>query len=1394
MASPPLQVEDQTDENFFDILVDEGDTGISRSGPSLFENEGSDKRNAFSKLSIGEADAAKVDSSGNVDFGVNSESESGGGTVSASLDGHGDNLIAEESVSLTPVNVVQSNDVALQEKCELDSKSSNNSGSSGMGVKEVDWSSFNSASHLHNGSGTGSFSDFFNELGSGDLYGKEAGNSGVASNNVVGVPENMAGDFSSLSSIQHKEGQNYGSQIEQAIDGQDLNSSQYWENLYPGWRFDPNTGQWHQLDGYNATMDTQQNLDASIVSAGDGVATEQRSDDYYFQQTAQSVLGNVDCRASSFTDWNQGSQQNVEYPAHMVFDPQYPGWYYDTIAQEWRLLESYTSAMNQPTNVHHNQQSQDGIVSAADFLPEENHRIHGNFDQVGKFESQDRSSQGKVMGWAGSVSDSNQQRRNTWKTASLPNSGVISISDNYESHNPYDSSYHATNSADQQNQQMWFKPSGTATLPEQTSQSFGSVVNSNSILGSQTFIPAVNFLQHSNQHKQEPSQQMHFSPAYFDSQKLPNFLEQPLGTQFPHASSEGRSSAGRPAHALVTFGFGGKLVVMKDNSSLKNLTYGGQDSDGSVINILNLMDVAMDKTDASGTRSGVCDYLYTLCQQSFPSPLVCGNVGSREVNKWIDEKIANCKSPDMDYRKGELLRLFFSLLKIACQYYGKLRSPFGTDHAMKESDCPESSVAKLFASAKRNVSEYGAFSRCLQNLPSEGEIQATAFEVQKLLVSGRIREALQCAQEGQLWGPALVLAAQLGDQFYGATVKQMALRQLIVGSPLRTLCLLIAGQPADVFSDTSSSSLPGGVISQHSSEIGATCMLDEWEENLAIITANRTKDDELVVIHLGDCLWKERGEVTAAHICYLVAEANCESYSDTARICLIGADHLKFPRTYASPEAIQRTELYEYSKVLGNPQFSLLPFQPYKLIYAHMLAEVGKVSDSLKYCQAMLKCLKTSRVPEVDTWKNLLNSLEERIKIHQQGGYSTNMAPAKLVGKLLNLFDSTAHRVVGGLPPSVPSTSHSSAQCNEHDRQKVGPRVSNSQSTMAMSSLMPSASTESEWKGGNNRSMHNRSISEPDFGRTPRKEGSFPDMQEKASGAGGSSRLGRIGSQIFQKTVGLVLRSRSDRQAKLGEKNKFYYDENLKRWLEEGAEPPGDEPALPPPPTSASLQNRTADHTGPKIDNLHSNSELEYKSPSSEWNSGIPPIPPSLNHFSAHGRMGVRARYVDTFNKGGGTPANLFQSPSLLAAKSGAGPVGPNAKFFIPTPVALGDETVQTTGENLQEAVFTNESPSSSVENNSFPSPLTSASTSTSSMPTMKRIPSMDNIVSKRSGAIANSRSSLPPHSRRTASWSGSFSDTFNPPKMTELKPLAEVLGMPPSLFMPGDELHEVEL
>ena len=98
------------------------------------------------------------------------------------------------------------------------------------------------------------------------------------------------------------------------------------------------------------------------------------------------------------------------------------------------------------------------------------------------------------------------------------------------------------------------------------------------------------------------------------------------------------------------------------------------------------MEVVSGRPDAINSRSGVCDYFNNLCRQSIPGPLTGGNVSAKELYRWTDERIANCESPDIDYRKGEVLRLLLSLLKIALQHYGKLRSPFGTDKALKVSN------------------------------------------------------------------------------------------------------------------------------------------------------------------------------------------------------------------------------------------------------------------------------------------------------------------------------------------------------------------------------------------------------------------------------------------------------------------------------------------------------------------------------------------------------------------------------------------------------------------------------------------------------------------------------------------------------------------------------------
>ena len=108
-----------------------------------------------------------------------------------------------------------------------------------------------------------------------------------------------------------------------------------------------------------------------------------------------------------------------------------------------------------------------------------------------------------------------------------------------------------------------------------------------------------------------------------------------------------------------------------------------KDPVGGSISVLNLMEVVMGNTDASSLGSVTSDYFRALCQHSFPGPLVGGSVGSKELNKWIDERITSFELPNMDYRKGEVLRLLLSLLKIACQHYGKLRSAFGADTVLR---------------------------------------------------------------------------------------------------------------------------------------------------------------------------------------------------------------------------------------------------------------------------------------------------------------------------------------------------------------------------------------------------------------------------------------------------------------------------------------------------------------------------------------------------------------------------------------------------------------------------------------------------------------------------------------------------------------------------------------
>ncbi|XP_047340598.1 protein transport protein SEC16B homolog [Impatiens glandulifera] len=1260
-SNPAINLEDQLDEDFFDKLANDDDDAellVTPSDQISSDRSDSDEIKAFTKPGF-------------------DNSECKAGTVYKEVI---DVSVEEKNSSPLSSKSPESDSLVQTENdnAKTEVNFGGNIGSAGSGVKEVEWSAFNVESEQS----VGSYLDFYGELKDGADDPFENIEQNVNESKIGGFSGEINTMDSDNGGTTNPDTQDHSASVADADQQHDLNSTQYWESMYPGWKYDLSTGQWYQMDKNDNIGDDHTNS-ADIVLDNEA-KTEVSS---YLQQTTQSVLetisenGKIDytsVNASNGTsenilNWNQIPEGNNGYPAHMVFDPQYPGWYYDTIAQEWRTLESYTSSV-QPNIQAQGQPIQNGYGSKLTVL-----------------QNGDRSAASNEYNWNESYGNYNQQGTNMGTSGIGPKvEEPTTFSGNNQGQNHFVSGLEFNHH---------FSHNSTSMVPFHEQESQGDVHNVSDFSSasvSQGSHYGVNLSQQQNG-------QIHASHYYAQEQ----FQNSP---DFSHTNI-GRSSAGRPVHALVTFGFGGKLIVMKNstNNSFSTSSYGGQqDSIGSTISVHNLIEVLSDRHDASCVGVGCYDYLDVLCRQSFPGPLAGGSISNKEVNRWIEEKIANCESHDVNYRKSNGLRSLHSLLKIAFQHYGNLRPPFGSEATLREGDVPETAVAMLFSSLRKNdaqSNDHAVLTHCLRNLPSEEQMQVTAAQVQSLLVFGKKKEALQCAIEGQLWSFAVVLAAQIGDQFYMDTVKQMAFHQLVPGSPLRTICLLIAGQLADVFStDSPDSSIHVSV--NMSPKCNTNNILDNWEDNLAVITANRTKDDELVLIHLGDCLWKDRSDIVAAHNCYILAEAKFEPYSDTARLCLVGSDHWRFPRTYANPEAIQRTELYEYSKVLGNSQFTLLPFQPYKLIYAHMLAEVGKLSESLKYCQAVSKLLRTGRSPEVETWKQIVSSLEERIRAHQQGGYTANLAPGKLVGKLLNLFDSTAHRVKGGKLPPIPSpTRGNSLSNNEHHDKKLGHRAITSQSSMAMSSLVPSDSVEpmSEWTG--DRKAYNRSVSEPDFRRTTPKEGHTESSKEQT--ASRFSHLGRFsfGSQILQKTMDLVLKPRQERQAKLGETNKFYYDEKLKRWVEEGAAVPTEEAVLPPPPPTVAFQNGVSNYSLNSALGPPTNGSPEFTSPVQKNGSATNSIPPATNQFSAHRRTGVNSRYVDTFNKGGGNSTNLYKSaytpPSVKSAIVG------NPNFFVPTPaVTSGKEEFHHHAgfTNGQEMTLSNENsiPFSSQSNQTY--------------------------------------------------------------------------------------------
>ena len=561
-SSPPFIVEDQTDEDFFDKLVEDEFT-VPKLSTVLADSDDSDEVKAFANLSIGEVATEFGDLGG--EAGVEVKGTAGSTDAGPAHSGaHVEESGLESSNSLGFDSVDDSKNDVIGSKSMSESTVIESNASDPLGVKEVQWSSFYADSEQIVSNGFGSYSDFFSELGvNGGDFPVEEENLNKEATIASGREEHRAYNAEkSVNYVQHQEGQSYDGVVKQNTDGQDLNNDQYQENAYPGWRYDSNSGQWYQVDGYDVTANVQGGTETSAV--GDYTALVGKSEVSYLQQTSQSVLGTVmeSGTTENITNWNNLSQGNDKYPEHMVFDPQYPGWYYDTVAQEWRTLESYTSSV-QSTIQAQDQQKENEVV--------------GTTTKSALAES--------ISNWDQVAQGNNGYPEHMIFDPQYPGWYYDTIAQEWRPLETYTSSFQSTIQAQGQQNQNGLASTNQNSFASSDQNGFFSTAvahksdhsDANGISSIQRF-PAANLNQQYIQPKLEQKEYMHFSNDYYSNQKPVSFAQESFqsGHQFSLASNVGRSSAGRPPHALVTFGFGGKLIVMKDKSSFLDSSYGSQ--------------------------------------------------------------------------------------------------------------------------------------------------------------------------------------------------------------------------------------------------------------------------------------------------------------------------------------------------------------------------------------------------------------------------------------------------------------------------------------------------------------------------------------------------------------------------------------------------------------------------------------------------------------------------------------------------------------------------------------------------------------------------------------------------------------------------------------------------
>jgi len=682
-----------------------------------------------------------------------------------------------------------------------------------------------------------------------------------------------------------------------------------------------------------------------------------------------------------------------------------------------------------------------------------------------------------------------------------------------------------------------------------------------------------------------------------------------------------------------------------------------------------------------------------------PGPLV--NSSSKEAAvRWAEEyasgRIDTGEVPNPSH--PDAARVLWGLIRIMLLHYGALISDDPT-----KANSPESAIRSLLlenvAGDSWRTSAQPVMVASARR--SDSETQVAAAEMQRLLLQGKRSEACRVAMDGDLWAPALLLASFIDLPSYQQIQSLYAQRAFADGSPLRTLFLSFSGRVEDLFQGLQGSGQGGSQYpfqqSMASQEGQRHALLDQWQENLCMMLANRTANDKANMLRMGDALWSVHSSVEAAHVCYLAAEQYLEPDLPNSRMVLIGASHRAHRRQFISAEALQRTEMYELSRTLGNSQFSLPVFQPYKFIYACMLAEVGQSHDALKYCEAIMLVVnkRSADFHYSPVFTAQLQDLEHRLKHHlgaQKGGgtgslWGLGKALGGLVSRLTGSSSSAgAGAGAGAGAPTTGITGNTPPASVSFETRTITPANTLPPQLISSSQSYPSLSTLNQ---GLNSAQGNSPPLASSAGAQPMGKGRVgelinSDSSNQPQSPSGSSTLSKLGSGLGWSLRGIF--ATKSVEAKLGEENKYFYDQNLKRWVREGETPQVEEQAPTAPPTDTDLGGPRPGPFPPSQQPLHDG----YGAPSSlsgggggapSGNDALFSAQQGANRYARKPTTGVRSRYVDTLNSSvpsGPAPPEHVQ-PGLAMAQPRRS-VPSNVQIFQPR-VPPAQSTAEPTAE-----------------------------------------------------------------------------------------------------------------